>query len=126
MDKKEFVALEVGNLAVILSGAAGVALAIIGLAGIYPVILMGAAAIAIGASFTIAGIAIAAEKRKILAESTGGTLTSPGMFTFGHRYGVNCWNHFYSIRYIGTFGYSSYNLTWRRCYSPWTRSFANE
>lgn len=83
MDKKEFVALEVGNIAVVLSGAAGVALAIIGLAGIYPVILMGAAAIAIGASFTIAGIAIAAEKRKILAESTGGTLTSPGMFTFG-------------------------------------------
>ena len=83
MDKKEFVALEVGNFAVVLSGAAGVALAIVGLAGIYPIVLMGAAAIAIGVSFTIAGIAIAAEKRKILTESTGSTLTSPGMFAFG-------------------------------------------
>ncbi|WP_294952348.1 hypothetical protein [Sulfurovum sp.] len=83
MDKKELEVLESGNMTVVVAGAAAVALSIIGLAGILPIVLVSAAAIAIGVSLVLAGIAVAAEKKKILASTQGGRYTSSGMFTVG-------------------------------------------
>ncbi len=51
---------------------AGVVLAIIGLAGVYPRWLLSAATIAVGISFLIEGAAIAARLSDLLHESTGG------------------------------------------------------
>ena len=81
MDAKEFAVLESGNTSVVLAAIAAAVLSIIGLAGILPIILVSAAAIAIGVSLVLAGIAEAAERRKILGETVGGRITSSGMFT---------------------------------------------
>lgn len=82
MEKQELGILEGGNIPVILSGIAAAALAIIGLAGIAPRILASVAAISIGASLILAGIAVAAERRKLLSETVGSGIESPTMFSF--------------------------------------------
>ncbi len=79
MDKKEFEVLEIGNMPVILAGVATTVLAIIGLANILPKALVSISAIAIGAALILVGIAVAVEKRHILAETIEGKIGSKMM-----------------------------------------------
>ena len=82
MDTREFFVLESGNTSVVLAGVAAVVLSIIGLAGILPIVLVSAGAIAMGISLLLAGMATAAERKKILDQTRGSKLTSSGIFTF--------------------------------------------
>lgn len=79
MQKRELEVLESGNMSVILAGAAAVALSIIGLAGILPIVLVAVAAIAIGVSLVLTGIAVSAEKKNILTQTQSSRFTSTGM-----------------------------------------------
>ncbi len=71
--------LSSGSLAEGLAGGAAVALSIIGLAGIYPTMLMAIAATAIGASLLFEGGAVAARYSALLSEVSHGKFQTSEM-----------------------------------------------
>lgn len=70
-----------GSLAGGVIAIAGVVLAIIGLAGVYPRWLLGVATIAVGISFLIEGAAVATRLAELLHEHTEGRVTTAELGT---------------------------------------------